>query len=1246
MKLKFSYLLCMILLISCSKYDDSAVKDDIRNLQDRVTKLETLCNVTNTNLSSLQTIVDALQQQITILQVEPLTNGYKIYFSDGNVATIQNGKNSDDVPEIGVQQDSDGIYYWTLDGVWLEDKQGNRIKAQGTDGTNGESAYELAVEKGYNGTLEEWLASLKGINGTNGKSAYELAVEKGYNGTLDEWLTSLKGTDGDDAITPQLKIENDYWYLSYDNGETWTLLGKATGEDGKDGTSCIFKSVTEDTNNVYFQLTNNTQIIIPKGENSKFAITFDNTDIAILNAGGTTTVSYTITNATDATIVKTISQDGWKATVQPISTSAGTITITAPDPITESEILVFANDGSYRTAMASLNCTKGQILIADNSFNVDVNGGIQDVHILTNINYTIDIPNDAKSWISVIETRAMREETISFQIEPNEGTPRFATIVLRDNLQQPVQTIIFNQTSNNEIEIPDAAFKQYLLENFDTNKDGILSQAEADKVTEIYIQSYDVKSLQGIEYFTGLKTLSCSNCSISNLDVSKNIVLEGLYCSYNPIKELNVNNLANLKELYCDGCLLSNLSLDGCPALERLSCLNNQLSNINISKNTMLKALYCSDNHLSSLDVSKNILLNELSCYRCQLKELDVSTLPNLTSLMCGENELDVINVSNNPKLELLWCDINNLAELDVSNNPKLYSLSCGNAINPDGSVLEGNNHISAIDISNNPELTTLFLSANKLTHLDVTRNLKLRQLDVNSNDIHSINLSNNIALEELFCAANDLTYLDVTKNENLKQLGCSINSIENIDLSHNHNLEHLSCFSNKLSVLDISYSPNIKALDCTNNPNLTEIYVNSTQNFTYYKDDIAKFIYKDGGEPIKPSYYESTDYSQNGKVTVLQTATKGNGIDIVLMGDGYSDRLIADGTYDRVMNTAMESFFTEEPYKSFRELFNVYSVKAVSTNEVYANSSSTAFSGYFGGGTHVGGNDQQVFAFAQKAIDANRIEDALIVVMMNSTTYAGTCYIYSPSSGDYGNGASISYFPVGEDETALAQVLHHEAGGHGFSKLGDEYGSMFMESIPENEVENIKNLAEYGWLKNIDITDDVANVKWNHFLTDTRYANEGLGIYEGAYTYGKGVYRPSWNSIMRDNTGGFNAPSREAIYYRIHKLAYGESWTYDYEQFVTWDAINRNVTTKAYAPWGYPEDFEPLAPPVINHKSWRNAHNTTPLKKNTNITDTHNSPKAPSSSSNNNMNFLPRHIPVGSMGNMANSYMEFRAKK
>ena len=339
---------------------------------------------------------------------------------------------------------------------------------------------------------------------------------------------------------------------------------------------------------------------------------------------------------------------------------------------------------------------------------------------------------------------------------------------------------------------------------------------------------------------------------------------------------------------------------------------------------------------------------------------------------------------------------------------------------------------------------------------------------------------------------------------------------------------------------------------------------------------------------------YESTDYAEDGKVGMLQKATVGNGIDIVLMGDAYSDRLIADGTYERDMAAMADAFFSVEPYKSFRDYFNVSYVVAVSENEIYDKYSSTVLGGWLSDGVQVGGNDARCFSYGLNVLSADKMDDALIIVAMNSDNYAGTCYMYQPesSTGTYGSGTSIAYFPKGGDAETFAQLLHHEACGHGFAKLADEYAYEEMGTIPSDYASQIQEQqVGWGWWKNVDFTSNPTSVRWSRFLSDDRYQYDGLGVYEGGLTYWDGVWRPTENSIMRYNTGGFNAPSREAIYYRIHKLAYGDSWKYDYEEFVEWDAKNRMKETDVlHAPYrrGMDPNFVPLHPPVMKNKTWR----------------------------------------------------------
>ena len=444
MKKLLSLLLCGLLLFGCSdKYDDSALRNDLNDLENRVTKLEELCKQMNTNISSLQKIVEALQDNLSISKVEQISDGYIIHFSDGSTATIKNGKNSEDAPIIGVKKDTDGIYYWTLDGEWLTDEKGNKVKAQGTDGKDG-------------------------VDGEDGNDGVD-----GEDGT--------DGTNGKDGITPQLKIENGRWMLSMDNGKTWTDIGQATGADGtdgedgvdgKDGTNGIFKSVREDDDNVYFTLEDDSIITIPKSDNSEFAIAFDTTDIAILNGGESKTISYTITSATKNTVVKAIAQDGWKVKVNATSTDKGTITITAPDPIVESEILVFANDGSYRTVMASFYCHEKQVLdinIADNSINVLPAGGTQEIKLTTNLDYTVEIPDNAQSWLSLApQTRALREDTIVFEVTANEGMQRYATVALKDGQGKTLQTIIFRQLGTcTEIHVETKGELENVLADYD-----------------------------------------------------------------------------------------------------------------------------------------------------------------------------------------------------------------------------------------------------------------------------------------------------------------------------------------------------------------------------------------------------------------------------------------------------------------------------------------------------------------------------------------------------------------------------------------------------------------------------------------------------------------------------------------------------------------------------------------------------------------------------------------------------------
>ena len=203
---------------------------------------------------------------------------------------------------------------------------------------------------------------------------------------------------------------------------------------------------------------------------------------------------------------------------------------------------------------------------------------------------------------------------------------------------------------------PDANFQKYLSENVDTNKDGSLSAAERDAVTEINVQNARIKSLNGIQYFTQLVMLRCYNNQLTKLDVSKNIQLKYLGCYSNQLTELDVSKNIQLAVVVC---------------------WNNQLTKLDVSKNAKLMSLHCDNNQLKSLDVSKNAKLMSLHCDNNQLTKLDVSKNAQLEILYCDNNQLTNMDVSKNVQLEILHCGNNQLTNMDISKNTKLQTFEC-----------------------------------------------------------------------------------------------------------------------------------------------------------------------------------------------------------------------------------------------------------------------------------------------------------------------------------------------------------------------------------------------------------------------------------------------------------------------------------------------------------------------------------------------------------------------------------------
>lgn len=373
----FSRILSLISVLAlfftgCQEYDDTEIKGRVDNLESQVTELRLLVEKINSNLTSLVTAVDALNNQDQIVSVEklPAGNGYTITFKKSGTITIYNGekgldgKNGTDgldgkdgkSPVISISQDSDGKYYWTLDGEWLL------------------------------------------VNGQKVPATEEVAV-------------------------PKIKVE-DGKFLFSTNGTDWVVIGDA----GTSGIGLI-KNVREDVenNSVIIELSDR-EIVIPKGQN--FALVIKADEIGI-KAGETVNVEYSLISADNA-IVRALPENGYTVKVNPISATKGQLSITAPSPVVDASILIVAVNGNGVMSGKILSIAEGKLDVKADATPVPAEGGSVTVEITTNLDYEIVIPEAAKTWITLVETKALRTDNVTFSVAQNtEATQRTAEVEVR-----------------------------------------------------------------------------------------------------------------------------------------------------------------------------------------------------------------------------------------------------------------------------------------------------------------------------------------------------------------------------------------------------------------------------------------------------------------------------------------------------------------------------------------------------------------------------------------------------------------------------------------------------------------------------------------------------------------------------------------------------------------------------------------------------------------------------------------------
>lgn len=350
-------------------YDDSDLQTRMDQAEADIAELQRIVKDINTNISGLVTVVDALKNSDQITSVTPLSDGsgYTVTFSKSGTITIYNGKNGVDgtdgtngtngangadghTPQISVKLDSDGQYYWTVDGEYLTDAEGKKIPA----------------------------------------TAH--------------------------IATPQIRISEGNFEISYNEGMTWEVIGNAGASD-----DVVFKQVIDGPASVLFVLSDGTQIEIPKTQ--QFVINVTSTDV-IASPGQMAFVDFTVSGADDNTVVDAFGTKGYEASVMMRNASTGSLTITVPNPMTDGKVYLMAVKSDGSTAARIFSCEEGVFTVDETAFaaKVPAAGGTVEVPVTTNISGWGVMVDPGNLWIKHVETKTVRTETVVLSVEENTST--------------------------------------------------------------------------------------------------------------------------------------------------------------------------------------------------------------------------------------------------------------------------------------------------------------------------------------------------------------------------------------------------------------------------------------------------------------------------------------------------------------------------------------------------------------------------------------------------------------------------------------------------------------------------------------------------------------------------------------------------------------------------------------------------------------------------------------------------------
>lgn len=394
----------------------------------------------------------------------------------------------------------------------------------------------------------------------------------------------------------------------------------------------------------------------------------------------------------------------------------------------------------------------------------------------------------------------------------------------------------------------------------------------------------------------------------------------------------------------------------------------------------------------------------------------------------------------------------------------------------------------------------------------------------------------------------------------------------------------------------EVASKPDWCELSQTNGGDKTEVTLTIKEMPKGSGDREGKIVFKLKNEEYTHecavTQYDYT-YGEDEWLT-LQKASRGNngGINIVILGDGYDAKNISDGDYLANIKQEVEYFFGIEPYTTYRDYFNVYTAFPLSTetgvgtvNTIRYNRFNTTYTG----GVGLRADYDEIFEYALNAptVNGNNLKETLIIIVPNSTDYGGICQMWE-------DGSAIAFCPQSTYGYPLDSrgVIQHEAGGHGFGKLGDEY-IYHNEFIDFCQCTCCGHVLEFNWAKglgwydNLSLVGKMHEVPWSHLIFDSRYSDI-VDIFEGGFMHNRGVFRSEQNSCMNNDIPYYSTISRESIVKRIKKYA-GE--TYSFEEFVANDKRDAGAVTRS-------ADIKVSGSMMHSRQAPPQIHKGSPLKK------------------------------------------------